>query len=122
MTSRKGRQAKGRGRETTSEDLLKNVVQELSQLRPQAKVRCEITGDLCGGGKKCRMTKDQLAAIADEAVISMQNGSMSEEQACKAAKAKVVRKHGDLAQRVAMCLEKCVLTRAIIVHTVYTLN
>ena len=44
----------------------------------------------CLGGKKCSMTKEQLAAIADEAIISMQNGSMSEEQACKVAKAKVV--------------------------------
>ena len=44
----------------------------------------------CLGGKKCSMTKDQLAAIADEAIVPMQNGSMSEEQARKAAKAKLV--------------------------------
>ena len=44
----------------------------------------------CLGGKQCSMTKDQLAAIADEAIVSMQNGSMSEEQACQAAKAKLV--------------------------------
>ena len=44
----------------------------------------------CLGGKKCSMTKEQLAAIADEAIVSMQSGSMSEEQACQAAKAKLV--------------------------------
>jgi hypothetical protein len=44
----------------------------------------------CLGGKKVKMSKEELATIADEAITAMENGSMSEDQACAAAKAKVV--------------------------------
>ena len=42
------------------------------------------------GGKKVKMSKEELATIADEAITAMENGNMSEDQACAAAKAKVV--------------------------------
>jgi hypothetical protein len=44
----------------------------------------------CVGGKKVKMSKEELATIADEAITAMETGSMSEDQACTAAKAKVV--------------------------------
>jgi hypothetical protein len=44
----------------------------------------------CLGGKKVTMSKEELATIADEAITSMENGIMSEDEARLAARAKVV--------------------------------
>jgi hypothetical protein len=44
----------------------------------------------CLGGKRCTMSKEELGALADDAIVSMERGLMSEDEACKAAKAKVL--------------------------------
>jgi hypothetical protein len=42
------------------------------------------------GGKRCTMSKEELGAVADEAIVSMEAGRMSEDEASKAAKARVL--------------------------------
>ena len=42
------------------------------------------------GGKKCTMSKEEPGALADEAIVSMESGRMSEDEACKASRAKVL--------------------------------
>ncbi len=44
----------------------------------------------CLGGKKCTMSKEELGALADDAIVSMESGRMSEDEACKASRAKVL--------------------------------
>jgi hypothetical protein len=44
----------------------------------------------CLGGKKCTMSKEELGALADDAIVSMESGRMSEDEACQASRAKVL--------------------------------
>ena len=42
------------------------------------------------GGKRCTMSKEELGAVVDEAIVSMEAGRMSEDEASTAAKARVL--------------------------------